>query len=115
MVRAVDAGRLMGTVMAAVAATVAPIIARLGSRALVVIFTLLRSGMIRGIEEAMILGREVIAELANAETLTNDQKRSEAFARIMEKALAAGYRLASSEINLAIELLVAEYKRGLVA
>ena len=37
---------------------------------------------------------------------------TEAFARIAAKVIAAGRRVATSEINLAIELLVAEAKRG---
>lgn len=97
---------------AALVAAIAPVIARLGSRALVVIFKLLRAGAISGIEEAMGIGRDIIAELATSD-LSNEQKRLAAFTRIAAKIVAAGGRVVTSEVNFAIELLVIEFKRGL--
>jgi hypothetical protein len=102
----------MGPLTAALVAAIAPIVARVGSRALVIIFTLLRAGALKGIEEAMSVGRDVIAQLATTD-LSNEDKRSAAFGRIALLIVAAGGRVVASEINLAIELLVIEFKRGL--
>lgn len=54
----------------------------------------------------------VVAEVAGIAGLTNEQRRNEAFARIVGKLTMAGIEFTTSSINLAIELSVQKLKAG---